>query len=263
MPDPNAEPGSRAAPPGRRVRQHRSGRRIDSQQPGSGCRGAFTARQARHACRGLPGHGNADGGPSRSSASHSRISRVIFTPGRPGCSGSPTGTPSPWPRWGSAPDRPLIGWGGGGCSPPGSPRSPPSERGGAMAAYAATIGFALAAGPAAGGVLTSGLGWRGLLPRGHGRTRICAAPYCTVRAGGQVNAEAAWCYLQPGPLAHDHKPVAFRNQVQAGPGPAPRGPGLAPHPRAAPGPEAGFATAYCWSNGSPPHYRRQRRSLEQ
>lgn len=34
------------------------------------------------------------------------------------------------------------------------------ERAGAMAAYGATIGFAFAVGPAVGGVLTSGLGWR-------------------------------------------------------------------------------------------------------
>jgi EmrB/QacA subfamily drug resistance transporter len=34
------------------------------------------------------------------------------------------------------------------------------ERAGAMAAYGATIGFSFAVGPAVGGVLTSGLGWR-------------------------------------------------------------------------------------------------------
>jgi predicted MFS family arabinose efflux permease len=39
-------------------------------------------------------------------------------------------------------------------------RFPPRDRASAMAAYGAAIGFSFAVGPAVGGVLTSGLGWR-------------------------------------------------------------------------------------------------------
>ena len=83
---------------------------------------------------------------------------MILTPGRPGCSGRRQYTlalAAVVPGAGSAVDRLGRRVFTAGLAPFTATR----ERADAVAAFGATIGFAFAAGSAAGGVLTSGLGW--------------------------------------------------------------------------------------------------------